>query len=165
MFSSITENNDRDTARSILPFGPFPRSSDPSFPLLSLSPSLTWTPNCASYLVARGLFSYPPTIMTLFHTAGLILFYVCAAPSLFSELSNQSVRFFQQPGFRLMPWMVLNLTCSVTLNSCGGGTIRIPGLNKSANATQNTLKQKTNPSIICHHFSETGLRGAGADPS
>lgn len=74
----ILGSNDKDRSRNIFPFVSFPHFSDlssPSFPLLSLTPSSTWRLNRASYLVTGGLFSYPPTKMTLFHTTGLILFH------------------------------------------------------------------------------------------
>lgn len=99
----ITQNNDKDTARNIFPLVPFPDFSGlsfPSFPLLSLSPSFTCRLNCAPYLVTRGLFSYPPTIMILFHTKGLILFHFLphthtspATPLLQSLKSNKIVFF------------------------------------------------------------------------
>lgn len=49
----------------------------PLLPFLSFALSIsssTCRLNCASYLVTRGVFSYPPTIMTLFHTPGLVRF-------------------------------------------------------------------------------------------
>lgn len=71
---------------------------------------------CA-YLVTRGLFSYPPTIMTLLHTPGLV-------PIQFFTTHTHTHHYYHLKRSKtskntLFPteWPVLNFTCLATLNA------------------------------------------------